>query len=295
MVSPEHRTKTGEGEKGDSMVVSAAYYLFVEDYIWQHGYSQKTADNYKWAINSFIKAVGDLPLSSITKEHVKAWRRYMDSNNYSIGAVNCFLYRFRRLIRYYAKTLPLSIDPEDIIIPKKNKPMPKYLTPEEIQLLMENGGIRERAIISILYASGIRVGELTRLRLKDVQGDFLKIRGKGNIERMGFMDAQAQTCLREYLNTRTDSCPFVFPSKKGGGLHVQQIQIIVRRLGLDVLGKQITPHVLRHSFATHMVQNGVGAFHLQKMLGHADISTTQIYVHLGSADLKAAYKKFHTT
>lgn len=275
------------------MTVSQALTRFVEDYIWQHGYAKSTSDNYRWSLTSFTKACGDIPIAQITQDHIKSWRQHMERNNYTVGAINAFLYRMRKFLKYYSTSLELQINPDEIVIPKKDKPIPKYLTRGEINQLIDAGDLREKAIVSLLYASGIRVGELVKLRRSDIQGDFIKVRGKGRIERVAFLDAKAQKHLQAYLKV-CPKCQFLFPSKKGGGLHVQQIQIIVRHLGEQALNKQITPHMLRHSFATHMVQNGCGAFHLQKMLGHADISTTQIYVHLGSADLKSAYNKFHS-
>lgn len=276
------------------MLVSQACKEFVEDYIWLHGFTVKTAQNYQWSTNSFIKAVGDIPITEISQAHIKSWRRFMESHQYEVGAVNAFLYRLRKLLCYYEKKLDLSIEPSEIIIPKKNKPIPKYLSIEEVTSLINSADIRGKAMISILYASGIRVGELCKLRRKDIYGDTIKVRGKGNRERIAFLDKTALRYLDMYLSRRIDTNPFVFPSRKGGGIKTQMVQQIVKEAGFKAgIPKIVTPHVLRHSFATHMVQNGCGAFHLQKMLGHADISTTQIYVHLGSKDLRTAYTQFH--
>lgn len=276
------------------MRLSKAYYVFAEDYIWMHGYTDKTASNYKWAINSFIKAVDDLPITEITQDHVKLWRKYMGEHQYEIGAVNAFLYRFRKLLSHFAEKYALAINPDEIIIPKKKKPIPKFLTLDEIHDLIRVSEPREKAMFSLMYASGIRVGELVKLRRKDVYGDTIKVRGKGNRERIAFLDTECQRLLKSYLNLRTDPCPFLFYSKKCNGIKVGRVQQLIKVNAIKAgINKTVSPHVLRHSFATHMVQNGCGAFHLQQLLGHADISTTQIYVHLGSADLRKAYSKYH--
>ncbi len=285
--------------KGSEMLISIALNGFIEDYIWQHGYGEKTANNYRWSLNSFIKANEDLPIAQITQEHVKSWRRYMDRNQYAVGAVNAYLYRFRKLLTYYSKQTDLMIDPTEIIIPKKNKPIPKFLSIEEVNALINACDSRGKAVVSLLYASGIRVGELVQLRKNDIYGETMKIRGKGGIERIAFVDERARQYIQEYLQSRTDKCPYLFYSRKRQcdnlGLGVAQIQSDIRKTArLAGIEKTVTPHVLRHSFATHMIQTGCGAFHLQRRLGHADISTTQISVHLGSADLKSAYKQFHT-
>jgi site-specific recombinase XerD len=274
------------------MLISESVRTFSSDYIWQKGYSTSTANNYRWAINSFIKACGDIELTELSMDHVLAWRKYMERNTYEQSAINCNLYKLRSLLVYFQSRANLSINPQDIIVPKAKKTIPKYLTPEQLELLMDKANTREKAIIAVLYASGVRVGELCQLRKKDILGGCMKVRGKGNIERLAFLNDQAIAYLDKYLETRDDNSPYLFPSKKGGGLTVSSIQHIMKNLS-DQLPFDITPHVLRHTFATHLAQNGCGAFHLQKLLGHSHISTTQIYVHLSGQDIQEAYKKYH--
>lgn len=293
ITSPYKDLSHGEKAVGN-MRLSKAYYTFAEDYIWLHGYTEKTALNYKYAITSLMKAIGDINLFQLDQEDIKEWRRYMDKHQYEVGAINAFLYRIRKILEFYEDKHQLKIKPSEIIIPKKNNPIPKFLTIEEVHLLIKHSDLREKAIFSLLYASGLRVGELVKLRRKDVYGDTIKVRGKGNRERIAFLDEASLKYLRDYLASRDDPCPFLFYSKKCNGLKIGRIQQLIRINALKAgINKTVSPHVLRHSFATHMVQNGIGAFHLQKLLGHADISTTQIYVHLGSADLRDAYSRFH--
>lgn len=293
IISPVQNKNVGE-KAVEVMCLTEAYYLFAEEYIWLHGYTDKTANNYRWAINSFVKAVGDLEITEINQDHIKMWRKYMDQHQYEIGAVNAFLYRMRKFLDFFSTRYALAINPQEIIIPKKKKPIPKYLSIEEVHKLIEVAELREKSIYSLLYASGIRIGELTKLRKTDVYGDTIKVRGKGGRDRIAFLDKTSQRLLKSYLESRSDACPFLFYSKKCKGLGVTRIQDLIRRDGISAgIEKTVTPHVLRHSFATHMIQNGCGGFHLQQLLGHADISTTQIYVHLGSRDLRKAYSQFH--
>jgi len=275
------------------MRLRSALHQFIEDYIWQHGYSKSTEDNYKWAVNSFIKAVGNKEIFKINQEDIKAWRKSMDSQQVSVSSVNAFLYKFRLLLEYYAKSQKLSINPKEIIIPKKPSTIPKVITREQIQELIERAPLREKVIISLLYSNGIRVGELVKLRKTDISGDIMKIRGKGNRERIAYIDVRSKALLETYLALRTDTCPFLLYSRKVKGLGTSRVQQLIKQLGQE-LGIQVTPHVLRHSFATHMVQAGCGTFHLKEMLGHAHISTTQIYVHLNDLDIRQAYKSFHS-
>lgn len=278
----------------EQMLFSCAVREFCTDYAWQKGYAKATVNNYRWTASSFLKAVDDKPITQITLDDIKTWRRYMDSHQYEDNAINAYLYKFRRLMVYYSKHHRLAFDPDDIIIPKKTQQAPKFLTKEEIDTLIDNGDVREKALIAILYSSGVRVGELTRLRKNDIHGDTLMVRGKGKKERFSFLDERAQHYLGEYLKTRTDTNPYLFYTKKCKGISVGCVQHLVKELGIrSGITTTVTPHVLRHSFATHMAQGGIGSFHLQKLLGHAHISTTQIYVHLSGADLKKAYNKYH--
>lgn len=267
---------------------------FKKDYIWAHGYAGSTADNYVWAVNSFIRAVGSIKLESVTLEDIYTWREHMESWQYSVNVINCYLYRMRLLLRYYSKTRSLMIVPDDIVIPRKTTSLPKFLTKEELRRLLEACGLREKAIVAVLYSQGIRVGELCQIRRKDIQGDMVKIRGKGGKEALVILDSCAQHFLTEYLQTRTDSSPFLFYSMKHKGLGKSRVQKLVREAGEKAgLDKIVTPHVLRHSFATHMAQAGCGAFQLQGLMRHSHISTTQVYVHLTGQDNRQAYNRFH--
>lgn len=286
-------TQSGTRLKGN-MTISESVRVFCEDYIWQRGYTKSTADNYRWACNSLIKAVGDIEFEDLTMDHVIKWRKYMEARTYEPSAINCNLYKVRLLAKYFQSRLELKLNHADIIIPKRKKTIPKFLTTDQIQLLVDLAGVREKAIIALMYASGVRVGELCQLRKKDILGSHMKVRGKGNIERIAFIDETAIKYLQTYLDTREDSSQYLFPSKKGGGIKVgtvqHQFQLLSKELPFDV-----TPHVLRHSFATHLAQSGCGAFHLQKLLGHSHIATTQIYVHLTGEDIQIAYEKYHSS
>lgn len=281
--------------KGTLVLLSKALTIFIQEYVWAHGFAVATAKNYQWAINSLIKAIGDKDLLELTIQDLRTWQQWMVSRNYEINAINSFLYRIRLIIRYFAKRYVLKIDPSEIIIPKKVQHIPKYLSVEDIKKLYDKGDLRGKALVAVLYSSGIRVGELVKLRKKDIYGDVLKIRGKGNKERLAFLDKDTLNILSNYLRSRRDSSQFLFYSHKGSGLGTARVERIIRDLGIEArLDQTVTPHILRHSYATHMAKAGIGPYHLQKLLGHAHVSTTQIYVHLDENDSRMAYSKFHT-
>lgn len=278
----------------ERLCISRAIERYCSDYCWQKGYSKCTVNNYLWARDSFVQAVGDKYLDELSVDDIRTWRRFMDSRGWAINSVNAYLYKFRRIINHYSTECSLS--PKDIIIPKKESKQPQFLLFEEVQAMINADiSLRDKAIIALLYSTGMRVGEVAAARKKDLIGtDMIAIRGKGSIERKGFIDDTARHYLFNYLLSRTDGSPCLFKSKKCGGLKKGGIEKIVRdaakAAGID---RAVHPHMLRHSFATHLVQNGIGQFHLKDILGHADISTTQMYVHLGTKDLRESYAEFH--
>ncbi len=204
----------------------------------------------------------------------------------------------------------ISHDPtETLESPKTWRSLPKYLTVEEVdQLLQEPDlgkpqGIRDRAMLEVLYAAGLRVSELVRLKLSDFNFDagFLRTLGKGGKERIVPVGDSAIEALSAYLEqaypkykSKNPTTPFLFLSQKGGAMTRQNFWILVEKYGRRIgLASRLSPHVLRHSFATHLLENGADLRAVQLMLGHVDISTTQIYTHVTRERLKKVYQKYH--
>ena len=188
--------------------------------------------------------------------------------------------------------------------PRTWKKIPCCLNTPEIRALLaapditQPEGIRDRAILGLLYASGLRVSEICDLRLKQLSLDTgrINIIGKGNKERIGFVGREAVEWLRAYLSARAaEACPLVFISQKlRRGLTRQWVWQMVGRYARQAqIQKAVTPHTLRHSFATHLLEGGADLRVVQELLGHADISTTQIYTHVSPGHLKAQHAKFH--
>jgi integrase/recombinase XerD len=192
--------------------------------------------------------------------------------------------------------------------PKLEKRLPKVLTVSEVERLLgqpdlvQPAGIRDRAMLELLYATGIRVSELVSLSLADVSLDmgYIKCEGKGSKERIVPLGTIAIRSCREYLQAaraklvkeRPESALFV--NHHGHRLTRQGFWKIVKKYAHDArVDKEITPHTLRHSFATHLLENGADLRSVQEMLGHADISTTQIYTHVTRGHLKEVYARTH--
>jgi len=192
--------------------------------------------------------------------------------------------------------------------PKLQKRLPKVLTIREVELLLQEpepstpAGLRDRAMLELLYATGIRVSELVSLNTPDVNLDvgYIRCTGKGSKERIVPLGSMAIKGVREFLDqgrgklVRDREEPAMFVNHHGRRLTRQGFWKIVKKYAEDAkINKEITPHTLRHSFATHLLENGADLRSVQEMLGHADISTTQIYTHITKGRLKEIYAKTH--
>lgn len=216
----------------------------------------------------------------------------------------------RSFYGYLARTGDRSENPSaDLRAPRAWKALPKYLTPEEVDRLLAApdvtapAGLRDRALIELLYATGLRVSELLALRRQDVnlEAGTLTTLGKGRKERLVPIGDEASQWVARYaresrpalLGTRTS--PRLFVNARGGtGLTRMGVWKLLARYGRQAgIGRAISPHVLRHSFATHLLDRGADLRAIQMMLGHADLSTTQIYTHVLDARLRAVYEQHH--
>jgi integrase/recombinase XerD len=192
--------------------------------------------------------------------------------------------------------------------PKIPRRLPDILSPDQVDLLLgqpdisEPRGLRDRAMLELLYATGLRVSELVGLQVLSVnlEAGFVRVMGKGSKERMVPMGEKAQDALREYLADgrpgmlRKKTSAYFFVNKAGRQLTRQGFWKIIKQYGIKAgIRKSITPHILRHSFASHMLEGGADLRSVQVMLGHADISTTQIYTHVTRERLKKIHKKYH--
>jgi len=194
----------------------------------------------------------------------------------------------------------------NLTAPKMWRTLPRVLTPGEVESLLDApkldtpGGIRDRAMLEVLYATGLRVSELVGLKLPQLRLDvgFLVAYGKGDKERIVPVGEQAEERLTTYLSDvrssllrgRHDS---VFVNLRGAGMTRQGFWKILRAYGVSVGIEKLSPHVLRHSFATHLLEHGADLRAVQMMLGHSDISTTQIYTHVHAERLKSLYERYH--
>ena len=275
------------------MRVSEALELFRTEYVALRGLSASTEENYALAVLSFSRAIGDKELSEIVPHDFLTWRRWMEKRN-KPGTIRCHMSKLKNILVFTNKRGITSFDISEIFLPKLPPPLPEYLNPQEIDRMIAAGtSLRDKLIISMMFCSGIRAGELCRLDKADIVDNQMYIRqGKCNTSRSVFIDSRTQVLLHQYYKTRHDHSPAVFYSAKLRRLDSASInkliKLIAKRAGIT---RPVHSHMMRHSFATHLTRSGVDISYTQRLLGHAFVSTTQIYIHLTGADLQSAHKK----
>jgi integrase/recombinase XerD len=245
----------------------------------------------------------------VRQGEIDEFARDLSRQGLSAKSVARALNAVRMFYRFLIAEKIVSLDPTaQVKAPRTWKTLPRFLTLGEVDNLLAapDGasplGGRDAAMLELLYATGIRVSELVSLRLRDVNLDagVLSCMGKGRKERMVPLSRAAIGRLREYLETarpalqKSRNVAALFLNRRGGSMTRQGFWKILKAYGASIgLRGKLSPHVLRHSFATHLLERGADLRSVQVMLGHADISTTQIYTHVNRERLKRVYKDFH--
>lgn len=300
---------------------------FLEHLEIEVGRSKKTVDNYRHYLERFVMLAqeilqkDDIKPSDINKELVRKYRlllnRYGSENgteDLKIITQTYHLIALRGFLKYLARRDIKSLDPSLVDLPHIIRKQVTFLHFGEVEDMLEQidlsteSGLRDRAIIELLYSSGLRVSELVNLNRDSInleRREFM-VRGKGSKDRPIFVSKSAADRLQDYLDARTDSLPALFLNNSRNTQAVdtsgnyrrmtaRSVERIVEKYArLAGITKHVSPHTLRHSFATDLLMNGADLRSVQTMLGHADISTTQIYTHVTDAHLKEIHEKFHS-
>lgn len=255
------------------------------------GYSKNTLKNYIYTINSFFSFTNKTP-AEITETDIKNYLIHLKQGK---NAENTTIHRHLNAIKNFFKTNKNNVA-DNIKLPKTSKKLPRFLTIEETQkLLSSTENPRNRAIIQLLYACGIRVSELINLDKGNIENSNIKIiDGKGAKDRVVYIDEGTRKRINTYLKTRTDNNEALFINTKKERLTQRSVQRIVKHHAeKSRIKKDVTPHTLRHSFATHLLQNDADIMIIKELLGHANLSTTQIYIHVTDKRKESIYKKAH--
>ncbi len=190
---------------------------------------------------------------------------------------------------YYSVIFGIELRQVDLPRPKNEKRLPKVLSFEEVKKMIEClSNQKHKAIISVLYSTGIRRGELLSIRMKDLDlaQDQIHIHGKGAKDRYVYISSNLKVILLSFLKFRVDS-PYLFSGQGGAKYSASSLgKILLKAAKIAGINKHVTPHMLRHSLATHFINQGIGIAHIQKILGHTDIKTTMIYTHITDNDLR---------
>ncbi|MBU8894685.1 site-specific tyrosine recombinase XerD [Corallococcus sp. H22C18031201] len=278
----------------------------------ERGLSGKTVDAYAADLTVYfedLRSRGVADVARATQEDVLAHLVTLGRRGLGRRSQARHLAALRVFHRFLVAERLADKDPtEDVDTPRSPRKLPSFLTVEEVELLLSAPdertatGLRDKAMIEVLYATGLRVSELCGLELNAVQltAGYLVAKGKGSKERIVPLGRVAIEKVQEYLaasrpallGKRVADALFVTP--RGGGFTRQGFWKLLKRYALKVgIRKPLSPHKLRHSFATHLVERGADLRAVQQMLGHADLATTQIYTHVNSARLRSVYDEFH--
>lgn len=278
------------------MLVSDAFILYDEAELQFGNMSQKTRVNYRTCMRSLLKVTLDIPIELLTVEHVQAWKMVRESVGQSDTTISHDLSRLKSVLKFLRKRGYKILDEENITLPKlKEKPY-TWLSYEEVQTLLDViESPRDKAIVACLWSTGCRISELLNLNRSDIQGNSAQVMGKGSRIGTVYFDVTALKYLGEYLNTRRDSLRPLFISSQHRRITNSRFgQLLHDYADMAGIDKNVTPHVLRHSFATDLKLNGADIFDIQKQLRHKRISSTQIYVHQNDQEKMEKYQRFHS-
>lgn len=280
--------------------------------------SQKTIQNYDHYLTRLLDFAGDIKVSDIDAELIRKWRLWLNrlgtntSDELSRTTTNYHLIALRSFLKFCAKREIPALTTDKVELARTKRKQVTFLTEDELARMFDQPdtttlpGLRDRAILELLFSSGLRVSELVGLDKDHInlkRREFM-VRGKGQKDRPIFISLEAAEWIQRYLEKREDNAKPLFVRYSGtkkvdlsGNFHrltVRSVQRLVARYALLAgITKHVSPHTLRHSFATDLLMNGADLRSVQAMLGHSNIATTQIYTHVTDPHLKSVHEKFH--
>ena len=284
----------------DNLIEDFLRYLLIDK-----GYSKNTISSYRIDLERFNEYFKNKGINEIDNSDLKKYIKSLDLNEKSISRTISSLKSFYKflIIEKIVKNNPT----DGLYMPKVKKSLPNIMSVEDVTKLLDiklddHFSYRNKAMLELMYATGLRVSELVELKLNDIDfsDDIIRIMGKGSKERIIPIGDIALAYLEEYINNhrslmlKGNSCDYVFLNNHGKKMTRQGFFKIIKKIAKDVgINSEISPHTLRHSFASHLLKYGADLRTIQELLGHSDISTTQVYTHIANEELRKNYDEYH--
>lgn len=300
--------------KGTEMIGQEALAEYIIYLKIERGLSANTVTSYKRDIEKYLTFLTEkkiTQLDEVSRFEILDFLQILRQSGAADNSIIRMVSSLRKFHQYLKRESIVSDDPMQLIdTPKKASTLPKAISPQAVEQLLEAPdtttplGVRDRTILELMYATGLRISELVNLKLSDMHltMGFIQTMGKGEKERIIPLGEIASKWLDHYLDgarvylqdQSAETSEYVFLNSRGKGLSRQGVWKKVKQLALEAgIDQNVTPHTLRHSFATHLLENGADLRMVQELLGHADISTTQIYTHITKTRLKQVYSDYH--
>ena len=283
---------------------------FINYLEYERNYSNNTIIAYKNNILQLINYLDSININdikSVKYETIRGYLSYLHENKYKSKSISRMISSMRSFFKYLKVENIITNNPMTLISnPKLEKKLPKYLTINEVESILsapdmnDAVGVRDAFILELLYVSGIRVSELVNIKLNDIEESQrrIKILGKGNKERYVLYGSRCSELLKKYISVRSNFLKYpndyLILSKTGRKINTREIRNIINRIKTKAgISISISPHTFRHTFATHMLNEGADIRAVQELLGHENLSTTTIYTHLTNEKLRRTYLNTH--
>lgn len=278
------------------MKLSEAFDLYEKDFIRMSNQSNRTLEIHQYVKKNITGIIGDIDLNNLTVGMVSDWKREIERDR-AQNTVRCYVIKLRDVLGYCGKRGIDTLNVDLVPLPKRQATVPVFLTEQEVaQMIEATSSIRTKFVISLLYASGIRLSEFISLNRGQITEKRFTVIGKGGKPRLCFIDDRTERLMEQYLATRTDHCDALVVSYENKArMTATNVQLLVRNAASKAgLSKKVTPHTLRHSYATNFLRNNGNMRYLSYSMGHASLDTTAMYAHVVDCDLESQYRQFHT-
>lgn len=281
---------------------------YLEYLKYQKNYSDETIHSYSIDIEEFLDYINSecINICEVNYDAVKAWLIHLDEKKNKSTTVSRKISSLRGFYKYLINNKVIDSNPFSLVsLPKKERHLPRFFYYNELEEMFQAPklntalGQRDRLLLEMLYATGVRVSELVNIKVSDINGEEIRVLGKGNKERIVEFGDYAESILELYLNEGYKSLnvkksEYLFLNNRGGKLTTRGVRYILDNIiNKTTIDKKISPHMLRHTFATHLLNEGCDLLTVQELLGHESLTATSIYTHITNDRLKEVYFKCH--